>query len=148
MIPQIVAVVVPASLEPSWKWATLTFVSAGVWALLSITALATATTALVVANGVMYRVVTNLVPANASDAYWHVWIPALAVGLHCLTERRSAGHLIDYSVPLGFACFYSALIMLGVLNQYQAIHCQSFSLKVACMMLYCVLTLIAVRLLQ
>ena len=139
---------VPAALEPKWKWTTLTFVSAGLWSLTRGSAYATATTALVIANGLMYRIVTSLIPQNASDVYWHVWIPTVAAALHYFNEGATAGPLMDYTLPMGFVSLYAALVMLGVLNQYSAIHCGSFALKVACMLFYFVLTLVSVRLLH
>jgi len=146
---EVALVGVPAYFEEPWKYTTLTFASAGVWALTRHTGLQTAATSLLIANALMYRLCTRLWPFNTSDWYWHVFLPLFAWCLYRVdVNRGSAGARWDYSLPIAFALLYSSLIFLGILDQYSYIHCNNWAMKAACMAMYSVLTVLAVRLLH
>ena len=153
MIVETAIVLVPAALEPRWKYTTLTLTSAVLWALSRGSRMETSTVALLVANGIMYRIITaktgggiNPIPQNISDWYWHVFLPLLAVTLYKLIPCEQTQW--DYTIPVAYATMYGALLITGVLRHYDAFQNAKPAMKVAFCAVYFALVLTSVWLLK
>lgn len=153
MLIESALVFAPASLEPRWKWSTLTLISAAIWAITRGSMFETAATALVVANGIMYRVISvrrdpkSLLPETASDWYWHVFIPVLAVVLYRIKPCTHIGSW-DFTIPVAFATIYAALLLSGRLTHYEAFQNAKPPVKVVFITMYFTLVILSVYLLK